>query len=148
MMTGPVSQFESRLEQRGYTWDEVEPCIVARNGDQITVDETHPAYPHAREAESTQPAMEGGPGTTLKQWLGWFGITATNDCACNSRAARMDQLGSEWVRQNLDTVVGWLEEEAKARGGIVWMAFSRTATRMLVMRACDSADAQAGLRVT
>jgi hypothetical protein len=148
MMTGLASQFEKQLMQRGYTLAEVEPCIAARNGDQITVDETHPAYPHAREGEIAEPAIESGPGTVLKGWLGWFGITATNDCACDSRAAKMDQLGSEWVRQNLDVVVGWLEEAAKARGGIVWMAFSRTATRMLVLRACDSADAQAGLRVT
>lgn len=142
MITGPVSQFEDRIHQRGYTWAEVEPCVVSRVGDRITVDETHPAYPHAREGEVTQPAMEEGPGTVLKKWLGWFGITATNECACNSRAARMDQLGSEWVRQNLDIVIGWLEEEAKSRGGIVWMAFSKAASKMLVLRACDYADAR------
>jgi hypothetical protein len=145
MMTGPVSQFEARLKQRGYTWAEVEPCVVSRDGDQITVDETHPAYPHAREGDVTQPAMEGGPGTVLKGWLGWFGITATNECSCNSRAAKMDDLGSEWVRQNLDIVIGWLEEEARTRGGITWLAFSRTAARMLVLRACDSADARSGV---
>lgn len=35
----------SRCQQRGYTLDEVRPCIVSLDGDQITVDETHPAYP-------------------------------------------------------------------------------------------------------
>jgi hypothetical protein len=144
-MTGPVSRFEARLEQRGYTWDEVEPCVIARNGDQITVDETHPAYPHAREGEVVEPVIESGPGTVLKGWLGWFGITATNECACNSRAAKMDQLGSLWVRDNIATVTGWLEEEARARGGITWMAFNKTAARMLVLRACDSADARSGV---
>lgn len=142
MISGHKLHFEARLRERGYTWDEVAPCIVSQDGDQITVDETHPAYPHPRQ---TQPALpEGGPGTTLKKWLGWFGITATDECACNSRAAKMDQLGSQWVRQNIDTVVGWLEEEAKNRGGIVGMAFSRPAARMMALRACDYSDAQSG----
>jgi len=57
----------------------------------------------------------------------------------------MDQLGSQWVRDNLDTVTGWLEEEARSRGGITWMAFNRGAARMMVLRACDSADARSGV---
>jgi hypothetical protein len=36
---------EFRCLQRGYTWEEVLPCVVSEDGDQITVDETHPAYP-------------------------------------------------------------------------------------------------------
>ena len=139
MITGHISRFEHRLRERGYSWEEVEPCVVSRDGDQITVDETHPAYPHDRGHEPAKP--QGGPGTELKKLLAWFGITASGDCSCNSRAAKMDQLGSMWVRQNLDIVTGWLEEKAKSRGGITWMAFSRAASRMLVMRACDYADA-------
>lgn len=45
MITGPRSQFEQRLAQRGYTLDEVRACIVSDDGDTITVDETHAAYP-------------------------------------------------------------------------------------------------------
>lgn len=138
MITGRISHFQRRLDERGYSWDEVAPCIVSQDGDQITVDETHPAFPHPREAKP-EPQREG-PGTVLKNWLGWFGITANGECACNSRALKMDQLGSQWVRDNLDTVVGWLGEEAKNRGGITWMAFSKTAARMMVLRACDYAD--------
>ena len=47
MITGPRSQFEARCRQRGTTLDAVRPCIVAEDGDRITVDETHPAYPRA-----------------------------------------------------------------------------------------------------
>jgi hypothetical protein len=47
MITGPRHLFEARYRERGYTLDEVRPCIVAEEGDSITVDETHPAYPRA-----------------------------------------------------------------------------------------------------
>ena len=39
---------EQRCRERGYTLDEVRPCIVSENGDAVTVDETHPAYPRAK----------------------------------------------------------------------------------------------------
>jgi hypothetical protein len=48
MITGPRVQFLARYTQRGYTWEQVFPCIVSENGDTITVDETHPAYPRAK----------------------------------------------------------------------------------------------------
>jgi hypothetical protein len=35
----------ARCRERGYTLDEVRPCIVSDDGDQITVDVDHPAYP-------------------------------------------------------------------------------------------------------
>jgi hypothetical protein len=42
-----IHHLEARCRQRGYTLDQVRPCIVAQDGDQITVDETHAAYPRA-----------------------------------------------------------------------------------------------------
>jgi hypothetical protein len=36
---------ESRAAQRGYTLVEVWPCVVSEDGDEITVDIDHPAYP-------------------------------------------------------------------------------------------------------
>ena len=45
MITGSRSNFEARLAQRGYTLDEVRACIVSEDGDTITVDVDHPAYP-------------------------------------------------------------------------------------------------------
>lgn len=52
MITGPRSQFDARLRERGYTLEEVRACIVSEDGDQITVDETHPAYPRAKPLDS------------------------------------------------------------------------------------------------
>ena len=48
MITGLRSLFDDRCRQRGYTLDEVRPCIISEDGDTITVDETHAAYPRAR----------------------------------------------------------------------------------------------------
>ena len=48
MITGPRSNFEARCRQRGYTLEQVLPCIISQDGDNITVDETHPAYPRAK----------------------------------------------------------------------------------------------------
>ncbi len=60
MITGLRRQFEVRCLQRGYTLDEVRPCIVAEDGDSITVDETHAAYPR-----EPKPATQG-PGLLTK----------------------------------------------------------------------------------
>jgi hypothetical protein len=45
MITGRRSAFEARCRERGTTLDAVRACIVSEDGDTITVDETHPAYP-------------------------------------------------------------------------------------------------------
>jgi len=46
----------ARCKERGYTLDEVRPCVVSEDGDSITVDETHAAYPHARPAQAMRIA--------------------------------------------------------------------------------------------
>jgi hypothetical protein len=50
-----LRHLEARCRQRGYTLDEVRPCIVTQDGDQIAVDETHPAYPARPKAGFTPP---------------------------------------------------------------------------------------------
>ena len=76
-----------------------------------------------------------GPGTELKKLLARVGITAAPDCACNARAAEMDRQGVEWCEANIDTIVGWLREQATARG----LPFLDLAGRMLVRRAISNA---------
>lgn len=58
----------------------------------------------------------GGPGTELKRLLESLGIQPTGSCACDARAALMDDRGPEWCRENMDTIVSWLREEAERRG--------------------------------
>jgi hypothetical protein len=43
-----LAHLEARCRQRGYTLEQVRPCIISQDGDNITVDETHPAYPRAK----------------------------------------------------------------------------------------------------
>lgn len=54
-----LHHLEFRCRQRGYTLDEVRPCIVSEDGDQIVVDETHPVYP--REPKPKPPRPERPP---------------------------------------------------------------------------------------
>lgn len=56
-----------------------------------------------------------GAGTELKLLLKKIGITSSENCSCNRRAAIMDEKGVEWVEQNVPLVVGWLREEAAKR---------------------------------
>jgi hypothetical protein len=136
MITGPRSLFAGRLLERGYTLDEVRGCIVSENGDQITVDETHPAYPRDRKPGYRPPRLEtGGPGTELKKLLAKIGITATPTCSCNARAREMDARGIEWCEAHLDQIVGWLREEAAKRR----LPFFDAAGRVLVRRAIANA---------
>jgi hypothetical protein len=84
---------------------------------------------HAREN------LHAGPGTELKKLLALAGIVAAPDCSCNARAAEMDRQGVEWCEANIDKIVGWLREQAEARG----LPFLDVAGRMLVRRAIRNA---------
>ena len=79
---------EQRAAERGYTWEQVAPCIVAEDGDTITVDETHPAYPRP------------GLGDAVAAGLAAVGITperitkATGKpCGCGKRKRALNRLG-------------------------------------------------------
>jgi len=89
----------------------------------------------APAAKITEAPPTNGPGTELKKLLARVGITATPDCACNAHAAEMDRQGVEWCESNLDTIVGWLREQAAARG----LPFLDVAGRLLVRRAIANA---------
>ena len=52
----------------------------------------------------------------MKGLLAAVGIVAGPKCRCGERAAAMDALGVAWCEQNVEEIVGWLEEEAKQTG--------------------------------
>lgn len=85
-----------------------------------------------------------GPGTELHALLGRFGLTASGDCKCNSRAALMDANGCEWCEANIDEIVGWLRESAAERG----LPFLDVAARLLVRRAIHNARRKEAARGT
>jgi hypothetical protein len=90
VITGRRESFDARCRERGYSLDDVRPCIVSEDGDMITVDETHAAYPRATP----------GLGDMVKSGLSAIGITkervsalAGGDCGCSKRQEQLNELG-------------------------------------------------------
>lgn len=89
-----IGHLEQRCRERGYTLDEVRACIVSQDGDEITVDETHPAYPRPRP----------GLGDMVSSALSAVGITKDRvsaaigrPCACGERQAALNSLGAKYL---------------------------------------------------
>ncbi len=84
--------------------------------------------------EGSPPPLPYGPGTELKRLLYRVGIRPTSKCKCNARAAEMDRMEAAdpgWCERNIDTIVGWLREEAEKRR----LPFVDAVGRMIVRRA-------------
>jgi len=133
---------EARCRERGYTLDEVMPCVISQNGDEWAIDVDHPAYPrHPRPGfEPPPPVAETpthGPGTELSKLLKRFGIEPTPTCSCRAKAAEMDAWGCDECSkpERIEEVVAVMREEAKARG----LPFVDMAARLLVKRAIHNA---------
>lgn len=71
------------------------------------------------------------PGTILSKMIKSVGIQMTDSCSCKRHALEMNERGNDWCEQNIDTVVGWLREEASRRG----LPFMDTLGKLLVGRA-------------
>jgi len=146
MITGRRSSFEARCRQRGYTLDEVRPCIVRQHGDLITVDETHTAYPREPKPGFVRPrtmvramAPTHGPGKELKKLLKRIGIVSKPTCSCNAHARRMDEMGCDWCAANVPTITEWMRGEAAKRK----MPFIATLAGLMVKRAIHNARKEA-----
>jgi hypothetical protein len=90
MIRGRRSSFEARCRERGYSLESAAACIVAEDGDIITVDETHPAYPRPKP----------GLGDMVAAGLSAIGITKERisavvggDCGCAKRQEALNALG-------------------------------------------------------
>jgi hypothetical protein len=140
MIACQLKHLVARCHQRGYTLEEVRPCIVSQDGDEIIVDENHPLYPkESKFSPISQQIIKTGAGTELKKLLGKIGIKASPSCSCNKRAIVMDNNGIEWCENNIDTIIGWLKEEATKRK----LPFIDMAGRMLVKKAISNAKKNA-----
>ena len=142
VMTCDRIHLDARCRERGYTLDEVMPCVVSQDGDDWTIDVEHPAYPrHPRPGfEPPQPASTTpahGPGTELSKLLKRVGINPTPTCACRAKAAQMDAWGCDEASrpERIEEVVCVMRQEAKARG----LPFVDIAARLLVRRAIANA---------
>ena len=136
MIACQLKHLAARCRQRGYTLDEVRACIVSEDGDQITVDDTHAAYP--REPKP-QPPATSGPGVELKKLLMRIGITAAPNCSCNAHARRMDEMGCDWCAANVPTITEWMRGEAAKRK----LPFVATLAGLMVKRAIHNARREA-----
>jgi hypothetical protein len=71
------------------------------------------------------------PGTILSKMIKSVGIQMTDSCSCKRHALEMNEAGNDWCEYNIDTVVGWLREEAKKRN----LPFIDAIGKLLVNRA-------------
>ena len=78
-----------------------------------------------------------GAGTELKKLLAAFGVTEKVGCSCAARAKEMDKNGTEWCRQNVEEIAGWMLEAAKQRG---WKWAPRWGVRRLILKAIKNAE--------
>lgn len=101
------------------------PCIVSEDGDRLVVDTDHDAYP--RDMTKVGNILAG----ILKSlWL-----KPRTGCKCNQRAQEMNARGPDWVEENIDTVSGWLREEARNRG----LPYADIVGKALIMQAVTRA---------
>lgn len=71
------------------------------------------------------------PGTVLSNMIKKLGIVMTQGCSCRRHALEMNDKGNDWCEQNVDTIVGWLREEANKRN----LPFLDTIGKIMVNRA-------------
>lgn len=132
--------FEQRCAQRGWSVAEAMPCVVAKNGDVWTIDETHPSYPSKPRQMVKFP---GGPGTELKAILRKIGITSSPNCKCNARAKQMDVWGPDRCEQEMPTILAWLKEQAEARKLPFVRFVAKQAVKLAIRRARKKATERA-----
>jgi hypothetical protein len=137
MITCHRSYLETRCTERGYTLDEVMPCVVSRDGDEWTIDTDSEFYPRVSRLPEQPAPPSHGPGTELSKLLKRFGISPTPTCQCRAKQQEMDAWGCDEASkpERIDEVVAVMRAEAEARG----LPFLDVAGRMLVRRAIANA---------
>jgi len=137
VITTHRSNLEARCTERGYTLDEVLPCVVSQDGDEWTIDVESEFYPRVSRLPEPPAPTANGPGTELSKLLKRFVIEPTPTCACRAKAAQMDEWGPDECSkpERIDEVVAVMRAEATARG----LPFIDIAGRMLVRRAIANA---------
>jgi hypothetical protein len=152
-----------RAVQRGYSAEEIRPCLTQDlGGGFFEVDVDHAAYPRvardgyamptgARDAATAmlvelgiaQPNPAVRPGRELKAILkDWLGIEATPTCSCNAMAQTMDERGPDWCEgDGMASILDVMRDEHAKRwaDGRTILPWSDMAARQLVLLACRRA---------
>jgi hypothetical protein len=68
----------------------------------------------ATTSKTSTLIVASGAGTELTKLLHRFARPIAG-CKCRKHAREMDENGTEWCRQNIEMIVGWLAEESRKR---------------------------------
>ena len=79
----------------------------------------------------TLESHPNGPGSILSGMLEALGIKSSPTCSCKRRAILMNKNGPDWCEENLEEILGWLQEESVKRK----LPFVKTVAKMMVQRA-------------
>jgi hypothetical protein len=71
------------------------------------------------------------PGTILSKMIKNVGIKITDTCSCKKHALEMNDRGNDWCEENINTIVGWLKDEANRRN----LPFMDSIGKLVVNRA-------------
>ena len=94
MIRCKLAHLEARCRERGYTLAEVLPCVVDYDGEDIVVDELHPAYPRPRRGLGDMVAAGlAGIGITPERVAAALGV---EDCGCEQRKQALNALGQRF----------------------------------------------------
>lgn len=104
-----IQHLEQRCEERGYSIDEVRPCIVSQDGDVITVDESHPAYPRQPRKRPDQP-----PLPPLADRIANFARSAVRHVASGMRQCSEDEVNARYA---ICQACEWFRDGACAKCG-------------------------------
>jgi len=125
------SFLKARCLQRGYSIEEVMPCVISQHGEMWTIDTGHEKYPKVKPSRPV--------GDELKKILRKTGITSVEACNCGKRAKYMNVMEQKypgWCEKNIDKIVSWLKEEAERRK----MPFIPSIARALIKRAIKNVE--------
>jgi hypothetical protein len=97
MIACRLAHLEARCRQRGYTLEQVRPCIVSEDGDRLVVDETHPAYPRAKPGLGDIVAAGlDAVGITKERVQAVASAVGVKDCGCRKRQDKLNELGRKF----------------------------------------------------
>lgn len=102
MIVAHRRQLEAICRQRGYDLGAAMACVVSQDGDQWTIDETHPAYPRRKHQHSA-------PAPTLAQKAANFAASAARHVV-----AGMPQASEEEVARRFSICEGCEHYDGKA----------------------------------
>lgn len=92
----------------------------------------------SRSAPAPQFPSDQGVGSELEALLGSLWIKPIPGCKCPERARTMNEMGPQWCRDNIETISGWMREEANYRG----LPYFEAVGKALIEKAIEIWDAK------